>query len=516
MIQIGTQDGIKDFTSLEEFRRLKAKGKLTPKVTNRLSIKASYSFIKHYLTTRGYLEDAITLLCEISTLDDEDLAKPGLEGIFPLLVERLSDSFDPECCPLYDRAFTQIVQFCRRLPSGRALDIKLKQFGLETGKDLLDRKERIKKLRGKFDLSQSQPVKKVFILSRVTLGADVAVTSIIMAKIKQVFTNAELVILGDPKMRQLFGDDSKVIICEIQYERSDGLIQRLNSWLEVVEVIDREKRGLRPEEYLIVDPDSRLTQLGLLPLVENESRYYFFESRGYVKPGIGCISQLTLSWLNECFGMDDELWPYISLHEEDKIFGKQLCQKLRHGGADYLISISFGVGGNMRKRISNPFEERLILSLVHDGSVVILDKGFGEEEISRINRLISNLRAKDKTVNEINRSNASCILQAESISSNVVTWEGDIGPFCSLIAESDEYIGYDSAGQHIAAALEVPTIDIFSDSSYPLFSERWSPYGEGIVKVIRAYSMAPTEKQGDIDQILAEIIFCHKEIRKVQ
>jgi ADP-heptose:LPS heptosyltransferase len=32
-------------------------------------------------------------------------------------------------------------------------------------------------------------------------------------------------------------------------------------------------------------------------------------------------------------------------------------------------------------------------------------------------------------------------------------WDGSIGAFAGLIADSDQYIGYDSAGQHIAAAM---------------------------------------------------------------
>jgi len=506
--------GIKGFTGLEEFRRLKTRKALTVDAANRLSVEAASSFMSHYLATGGYLEDAITLLCEIATLKEERLAKPGLKGIFPLIVERLSDSFNPECCSLYDRAFVQVVEFCRHLPVGSILNKKLRHFGLMIGQDLLERKKRIKDREGKFNSALRPIVKKVFVLSRVTLGADVALTSLFMAKMKRVFTNAELVLFGSSRMRQLFGGDPRVRVCEVPYERSGGLIERLGSWLELVDALDHEKRGLRPEEYLIVDSDSRFTQLGLLPLVEDESRYYFFESRGYRKSGIGCISQLALNWLNEHFDVDEELYPYVSLVHEDRDFAKRFCQKLRSRKIDYLVGINFGVGNNNHKRIQDPFEERLILTLLDEGNVVILDKGCGTEEISRANRLIGKFRAKGEIVLEINESNASNALQKELNHVDVVVWEGSIGLFSALIAETNEYIGYDSAGQHIAAALEVPTIDIFADSNHPLFFERWRPYGKGIVEVVRADTTNLSGEQMDLDQILDDVMTYHRKIKE--
>lgn len=488
-------------TDLAEFRRLRAEGNLTAEATERLSVRAASEFISHYHRTGGYLREAITLLCEITTLDDESLARPGLRGIFSFLVERLSDSFDPDYCPLYDRVFAQVVGFCRRLPAGRALDAGLRRFGLLTERHLLERKARTK-LRRSIPVDRS--VRKVLVLSRVTLGAEVAVTSVVLAKMKRAFPQAELVLLAAPQMGQLF---SGVRVRGIQYERDGWLIERFNSWLDVLEAIEDETKGLKPEESLIVDPDSRLTQLGIFPLVEDESRYCFFESRGYRKPGIECISQLTVSWLNELTGQDDELYPYVSLRQEDQALGQALGQRLRNGGGAYLVSVNFGVGGNRRKRVRDPFEERLVLSLIDDGGAVILAKGVGQEEIDRANRLADALRERGRTVIEFDQNDASEVLGAEAIRADVLAWRGEVGLFCALVAASDEYIGYDSAGQHIASALGVPTIDIFADDSYPLISERWRPHGPGIVRVVKA------QAGDDLDRILARVMACHREIR---
>ena len=73
---------------------------------------------------------------------------------------------------------------------------------------------------------------------------------------------------------------------------------------------------------------------------------------------------------------------------------------------------------------------------------------------------------------------------AEVGGASLLTWQGGIGRFAALIAESTAYIGYDSAGQHIAAALGVPTIDIFTGFTSPRMPERWSPHGPGSVHVL--------------------------------
>jgi ADP-heptose:LPS heptosyltransferase len=67
-----------------------------------------------------------------------------------------------------------------------------------------------------------------------------------------------------------------------------------------------------------------------------------------------------------------------------------------------------------------------------------------------------------------------------------------LGAFAALIAASDVYIGYDSGGQHIAAALGVPVIDIFADDSIPSVTTRWTPTGPAPVHVIEHYK-APGE-----------------------
>ncbi|MCZ6752098.1 MAG: hypothetical protein O7E51_09755, partial [Acidobacteria bacterium] len=304
---------------LAKFRRLLERGALNAEVIEKLATEAATAFLSQSRGRDTYLRDAIALLAEISTLEEPDLAEPGHRATFLLLVENLSDSFDPQQCLLYDRAFAQLIAFCRKLPAAKELDDALRRFGLENERDLLERKARMRerireRSRGNkpvLNTDAQRKVRKVLVLSRVTLGADVAVTSVVLEKARRTFPQAERVLIGSPKLAQLFGGDRTLRIRDVRYKTSGGLLDRLLGWLPVIEAVEEETRDLAPEQFVVIDPDSRLLQLGLLPAVRpaihDESRYFFLESRRSGEPGQGSVSRITLGWLNGIFGGEDEI-----------------------------------------------------------------------------------------------------------------------------------------------------------------------------------------------------------------
>ena len=56
-------------------------------------------------------------------------------------------------------------------------------------------------------------------------------------------------------------------------------------------------------ESIVIDPDSRLTQLGLAPVCADED-YYFFESRAYGGDGSESLGELTRRWVAKTFGVE--------------------------------------------------------------------------------------------------------------------------------------------------------------------------------------------------------------------
>ncbi|MGH9846156.1 MAG: hypothetical protein ACREEM_46235, partial [Blastocatellia bacterium] len=391
--------------ALADFRRQRETGRLRLEAVRDSAMRAAEMVIAHHRKNGQLLRDAVALLCEIIAHPDPQAAGAGVQALFPALVERLNDSFEPANCELYDQIFAQVIEFYRGLPEAAAFDRALRDFGLMNESDLLTRKCRLAIPQSSI-LNPQSSILKILLPSRVTIGADVAITSVIIAKLRDVFPGAEFVLLGSRKLRELFGGDSRIRVREIAYGRGASLLSRLMSWLDVVEAVNEELRGLKPEEFLVIDPDSRLTQLGLLPLVEKDRNHLFFESRSFQREGATHIGQLASRWLNEVFDLQGDAFPFVALPREHRRFGQTIATSLRHDGPARLIAVSFGAGGNHRKRISDEFERGLVEQLL-TCSKIILDKGADDAEREQINRIVASLRRQGRTIVEMNEQNAS-------------------------------------------------------------------------------------------------------------
>jgi ADP-heptose:LPS heptosyltransferase len=354
------------------------------------------------------------------------LEEPDGQALFGILVEGLADRFDPRLCDVYARLFSQAV-------ARVAENVDPAQ--------LVARYHRVRRPR-----PISCEPHRVFVLSRVTLGADVAVTSVLLAAAKQRFPHAEIVFVGPRKNYELFAGDPRLRHADIAYQRG-GLRQRLAVWGPL-------KALLTAPDSVVIDPDSRLTQLGLLPVCP-EDGYYLFESRGYGGETDRALPELTAAWAGETFGVPNAR-PYIALRRSagDLVAGD--------------FAVSLGVGENPAKRIPDPFEERLLALLSAGGATLAIDKGAGGEEAARVERAVERSGVK------------------------ATFWEGSFAAFAAIIAASRLYVGYDSAGQHVAAACGVPLVSIFAGFPTPRMFQRWRPIG-GRATVIRVDRPDPLE-----------------------
>jgi ADP-heptose:LPS heptosyltransferase len=192
-----------------------------------------------------------------------------------------------------------------------------------------------------------------------------------------------------------------------------------------------------------------MTQLGLAPICEPE-RYFHFNSR--TSDSEANLTALTRDWVKDTFGQTGEA--YIA---PDRVIG--------NGGA----AISFGVGENESKRIAGDFEARMIRALGEKFQTIWIDRGAGGEEARRVTAA-----ARD----------SGCV-------ERIHFWEGSFAGFASLISQCALYAGYDSAGQHAAAASGVPLITFFKGAPSVRFRERWKPAGAGRVTVIDADGLDP-------------------------
>jgi len=343
--------------------------------------------------------------------DDPFVARAATRAFFSILIERLGDLFEPALCDVYARLFAHVIS--RALPAYKADQLVL-------------RYNRVRQVR-RFSGGE---VRRVFVLSRVTLGADVAVTSVVLAAAKQRFPEAEICLVGPEKNAELFAADRRIVPISLFYGRSGPLRERLLAAAELLVAVDEPSS-------IVIDPDSRLTQLGLMPVGEDDARYYFFESRAFGGELALGLSHLAAEWLTEVFDVETPK-PYIAPLPQPKIAE---------------ITVSWGVGENDQKRMSHDFEYRVLSELLRKGRPVLLDRGAGGEESERVDCLV----AQFATLPDLHIHN------------------GSYGSFASHIAQSRLYVGYDSAGQHVAAAAGVPLVSVFKGYACERMLSRWSP-----------------------------------------
>jgi hypothetical protein len=314
-------------------------------------------------------------------------------ALLSIVVERLADLFEPRLADVYERLFRQVIE--RLTP------------------ELITRLQTVRP--HEFPRSAD----RVYVLSRITLGADIAVTSVLLDAAKRRYPSAEIVLVGPRKNHELFEADPRIVHREIAYARGGTLAERL-----------RASASLWLNDGIVIDPDSRLTQLGLISVCDSD-RYFFFNSRSYGSDGDGRLPDLAAQWAD-----DSQARPYIA------------PSKSTQAVAD--ITISLGVGENPAKRLTDEFERELLQMLAATGASILIDKGGSSEERSRVER---------------------------AMLPGMVAHDGAFAPFAAQIARSKLFIGYDSAAGHVASACGVPLISIAKGFVSPRMAARWRPNG---------------------------------------
>jgi hypothetical protein len=341
-----------------------------------------------------------------------------------VLAEGLSDRFDPLLCDRYAEIFSAVIA---------------PELGTHTADQLRQRHQRMCDTR-KYD-GNAESVRDIYVLSRVTLGAEIAVTSVVLDGLKRRFPNATLWLAGDRRSFELFETDPRIGYYPCHFERGGFL---------------RRNIANRPffKQHLVVDPDSRISQLGLVPVCPDEN-YFFFPSRSYGAQTVDSLPVLTGRWMLETFGAEGR--PFIAPRRKTR--------------SDRYIAVSLGSGENPAKRVREPFERLLLAKLAERGVPVVVDRGqIGSEEYERVMKAAQGLP-------------------------NVEPHRGSFAEFASLITQASLYVGYDSAGMHVAAASGVPLLVFFKGAVNDRFFQRWRPAGSGPVDVIRIDEADPNPEQ---------------------
>jgi hypothetical protein len=221
----------------------------------------------------------------------------------------------------------------------------------------------------------------------------------------------------------LYEADGRVKHFPAPYARGGSLVERLEASAQ-----------LWFEDGVVLDPDSRLSQLGVISVCPDD-RYFFFNSRGYGGAGSDSLPMLAARWVQETLGVENAR-PNIAPRAAD--------------GPTAEITVSLGVGENPEKRFDDDFERELLRRLAATGREVLVDKGESTEESVRVER---------------------------AIQPGTRTHSGAFAPFAAEIARSELFVGYDSAAGHVASACGVPLLSIAKGFASERMAARWRPKG---------------------------------------
>ena len=454
--------------------------------------------------------ERINSLCRLAFDSNPLLAQNASSAMFNGIIEPLCDDFSKAGVKICNEVLVHILDFVRHSPGGDHLDHLLTRCGFLSGYDILCRYAKIRQA-VPIPQNRKKMVNKLLIISRVTAGADIAITSVMVHRLAKSFPQAEIVLLGPTHLETMFPELDNCRVIPFIYKNDSCLLDKMTSWPPLFEKVQEEQKGCRPGETMLFDPDTRMTQLGLLPLLADDSTCYFPSRAWTPRPGnLGNLSNLTNQWLNTILGENQEETPYLILHNEGHGYNA-FCQKLKNRGCNFLIVLNFGVGNDSKKKISGPFEEKLLLKLAREPqTMLILDRGRGSIENARVDHLLS--LANRQGINTGLLHEEQIPLAEIKFTNGLLAFTGSLDSLGKMICAADCFIGYDSCGQHLAAATGTPAAIIFAGAPSARFIERWSPVAADIITII-VDRQQTTSDEGQ-DRLVSQIKEAVAKIKK--
>ncbi|MEN8141774.1 MAG: glycosyltransferase family 9 protein [Thermodesulfobacteriota bacterium] len=398
----------------------------------------------------------------------------ALQALYQQIILPLCDDFSSRGVTAAAQVLARVTHLFRSHGAGAATHSYLERHRITNEGEMLARYHEISQPRA---ISEPQRIKKVIVLSRVTIGADVALISPIIQRLAAALPQAQLIVVGPAHLPQLFAHPQKTRFLIFPFDRYSRLAERLSFWPRLHDLLASEVADLSPEEYILLDPDSRLSQLGLLPLAPARSSYCLNSRQD--QAGSPRLVDICNRWLDQLLPgscrFANRIWLKPEQSATARSFFKQFKQK------SFKIVINLGSGGDPGKELPPPFARQLAASLLaREKTIIFLDSGCGAREGEAGSKLRRQLRGSQPT------GLLADLKQPPPWSDHgLLQIRADIGNLAALIAEADLFIGYDSCCQHLATASQTPAIICFAGAPNPRFSQRWQPLArEGLTTTI--------------------------------
>lgn len=359
-------------------------------------------------------------------------AQAGTRAIFAPIIAQC-DALDPEARGAAARDLCALWPRLAAHPAagelGAALAEALAADGLVSADALLARHDAIRS--GSAWKAPADP-RLLLVLSRVTVGADIALTAPLLARLHARFPRATLLLVAAAPTLDLLGELPGVRGYRMAYPRGGTLLERVDLWRRLRLLV----HDLDPDA--VVAADSRLDQLGTLPLSRPE-RTLLVEPTADL--GTGNLSAAVNRRFDALCGAGDHAPPRLGLPPAER--GAQLAIKL-------------DVGGDRAKALPFGTEVRLLAEALQVGEVA-LDAGLGAAEAHHAARVDLALREAGHTP--------------------PARHQGGLATWAAITAGARAALACDSAHGHLAAALGVPTTVLFHASVPERFRRAWTPSG---------------------------------------
>ncbi len=351
-------------------------------------------------------------------------------------------------------------------------------------------------------IQDPQKIRKIAVLSRVTSGADIAITSILVQRLRKSCPNAQITFIGDNPANFLLmhGAGANRFRHQAKHKTSN-ITTYFSSWKELVDLAGVENYDL------IVDPSSRFTQAGLLPLTPLPAQNHLvFQDNVYPNGKILSNGELVNRWMDGVLKEQRTVFPAVALETADVSSARESL--MRYFQSDQAPCIALAMAGNLLKKSDKmlSIEEELHLAseLIRSGKKVILVKAPGMEGV-RTDRLVELLRAKGLRISPIAAGPENAGKIREPCDGVVI--EGAIRDISPLLKNADLLISCDSMAAHLGSALGIRTLVIYtSPEGSP---DRWIPFAPqrqvfGLVVEGVPHTKGTTVKR---ERLIREVLF---------
>ncbi len=386
----------------------------------------------------------IRLLSAMCFDSEQTLAMQADNALYQRIIIPLCDDFTDSGAKAANLILANLILFVAGNENS-SLHQPLNLEGLHTATQLIARLQRITDNKTISQRHQKQ-LKKICVLSRVTIGADVSITSVIIQRLHHHFPKAHITLIGPTHLPQLL---SAPYLHHILFIEEEALgLERLKNSGKLQQLIKKEQANLDACKFLLIDPDTRLSQLGLLPLAPEQSTYILPSRTDQTS---NSLSTITNSWLDTLLNTSDYSHPAITTPTNPH----------QTQSSTFTIVLNFGVGHDQNKRVSLVFEQQLISALLDLGEVnIILDSGAGEDELNQTMTIAEYINQRSAS-----KSSQGTFFRAQQ----------SVAELASQIHQAELFIGYDSCSGHIATACSTPAIICFKGAPNPRFFTRWQP-----------------------------------------